>query len=633
MLSIASLALPSQAQDLGNPNLSARDAFGERLGEEQIGLYDEDEVRGFDLGDTGAYRVDGAFFIREFKIPDAVLEGVRVNVGINAARMLYPSPSGVVDYRLKTPSPGDHEVTFMSGVRGYGSVFSEVSWSYSNEEGSIGVAGGAQYIPRRRWEDKRRGHTSNFGLVPKWRPSDGITLRGVFVVEESKYNGNFRFQGAGDTVPPKLPSRSFALPWAINDRFSTTAGALIDVHPLSDWSFSGSMFFSENKRSPQDFTFLSVNPDRSANVRFLRAVKRRARSLTMEASLARSFKTNAIDYVLTLSFRNRDSKELIRSITPIDVGLFNLDTRLRAEEPNFGVVTNGSDSDIDQKITSVSYVGSILDGLELRGALHHVDYASTATPFAGRQSEQQQVTWAYNASLVWPMNDQTSLFGNVVKGVEDSGTAPQNATNRNEVLPPVTAKSIELGLRREIRGSVSFVLSAFQVEKEFVGLRPDGVYAPLGDVRHRGIEVSLSGPLSDSTSLILGGMAMKPSVTGEFVDRALFSNRPVGISSTLAVASIDHHLTSAPDWSIDGKITWRGPRAANAANSSRAPGKVSFSVGTRYNFSVAGHPATMRMFASNLFTTRPWTVKPTGLFEPGEPFTVRLNVRIRLTAS
>ena len=130
MLSIASLALPSQDQDLGNPNLSARDAFGARRGEEQIGLYDEDEVRGFDLGDTVAYRVDGAFFIREFKIPDAVLEGVRVNVGINAARMLYPSPSGVVDYRLKAPSPGDREVTLTSGVRDYGSVFSEVSWSW-----------------------------------------------------------------------------------------------------------------------------------------------------------------------------------------------------------------------------------------------------------------------------------------------------------------------------------------------------------------------------------------------------------------------------------------------------------------------------------------------------------------------
>ena len=35
----------------------AADAFGERVGTEQSGLYSETQVRGFDLNESGAYRM------------------------------------------------------------------------------------------------------------------------------------------------------------------------------------------------------------------------------------------------------------------------------------------------------------------------------------------------------------------------------------------------------------------------------------------------------------------------------------------------------------------------------------------------------------------------------------------------
>ena len=55
-------AAPAAAQD--NAVSSAADAFGERAGIEQSGLYTESQVRGFDLNDSGAYRIDDAYFSR-----------------------------------------------------------------------------------------------------------------------------------------------------------------------------------------------------------------------------------------------------------------------------------------------------------------------------------------------------------------------------------------------------------------------------------------------------------------------------------------------------------------------------------------------------------------------------------------
>ena len=76
---------PAAAQD--SAVRTAADAFGERVGTEQSGLYNEGEVRGFDLNDSGAYRIDDAYFSRASPLNDPVLAGVGVRVGVNAARL------------------------------------------------------------------------------------------------------------------------------------------------------------------------------------------------------------------------------------------------------------------------------------------------------------------------------------------------------------------------------------------------------------------------------------------------------------------------------------------------------------------------------------------------------------------
>src|SRR5688500_6218145 len=111
------IATPAMAQD--NALASAIDAFGERAGIEQSGLYSESQVRGFDLNDSGAYRIDEAYFNRAAVLDDTVLSSVGVRVGVNAARLAYPAPSGVVTYRLREAGPVN-EVRVGAGFRDFG---------------------------------------------------------------------------------------------------------------------------------------------------------------------------------------------------------------------------------------------------------------------------------------------------------------------------------------------------------------------------------------------------------------------------------------------------------------------------------------------------------------------------------
>src|ERR687898_767540 len=110
-------AVTAAAQD--NAVKSAADAFGERVGTEQSGLYSETQVRGFDLNESGAYRIDDAYFSRAAALNDPVLAGVGVRVGVNAVRLAYPAPSGVVNYRLREAGPAD-ELRLGIGFRDFG---------------------------------------------------------------------------------------------------------------------------------------------------------------------------------------------------------------------------------------------------------------------------------------------------------------------------------------------------------------------------------------------------------------------------------------------------------------------------------------------------------------------------------
>src|SRR5687768_870064 len=138
------LAVASTAAGQDNAVKSAVDAFGERVGTEQSGLYTESQVRGFDLNDSGVYRIDDAYFSRAAALNDPVLAGVGVRVGVNAVRLAYPAPSGVVNYRLRQAGPAN-ELRLGVGLRDFGTRVVQVDGSFRRD--NLSFAGGLVWRP------------------------------------------------------------------------------------------------------------------------------------------------------------------------------------------------------------------------------------------------------------------------------------------------------------------------------------------------------------------------------------------------------------------------------------------------------------------------------------------------------
>ena len=618
------------AQESDNVVLRARDAFGERIGNEQVGLYNEQQVRGFSLGDAAAYRLEGSYFLRDYQLPDAILAGVSVKVGVNAARTDYPSPSGVVDYRLKTSDPGDRKLSINFGLRDNNTKVFELAGSVATADGRYGVAGGALLQPQIRYGNGTAGDTQAVGLVPQWQPNENVNVRAVLSAERSYYNGDIGVASPVAAAPPKYREENAGAPYAEVLRYSYNAGMLADARLGEAWSLRTSAFYADTKRSPQDFTLLTIGPDRMTDAAFFRTVKLHGRVLTGEALLKRRLQTGSVDHEFSIAARGRRGRVLNENLSPIRVARFTIDSPVYPAPPAFGVPVGGLKSDVDQSIASVGYAGDYDQRFELRGGLHRVHYVKSVRQPTGTATQRTENSLVYNASLVAAATNRLTLFANTVKGIEESGTAPQNALNRSEILPPVTATEYEVGARFALTNRLSLSLAGFSTTKLISGLRPDGVFTLVGNVRHRGGEVSLSGEIVPGTSIVIGAMAMQPRLSGVLVQSGAIGRRPVGVASTVGVASVDHQLPWFPGISVDSRVNWNGARAADPRNTFETKGFALWSAGARYNFSHRDHPMTLRLLVSNLLTNRPYSVGSSGLFQQFNGTTYRLTLRVGL---
>ena len=109
-------AAPAAAQRTGeNAVTAADDAFGTSVGNETIGLYGIDEVRGFSPASAGNIRIDGLYLGGIVIGNSRIQSGSTVKVGLSAQGYPFPAPTGIVELSLRPA--GTEPVFVRSPVR------------------------------------------------------------------------------------------------------------------------------------------------------------------------------------------------------------------------------------------------------------------------------------------------------------------------------------------------------------------------------------------------------------------------------------------------------------------------------------------------------------------------------------
>lgn len=620
-LVISFVAWTAAADD--NAVTSAADAFGERVGTEQSGLYTETQVRGFDLNDSGAYRIDDAYFSRAAALNDPVLAGVGVRVGVNAVRLAYPAPSGVVNYRLRQAGPVN-ELRLGAGWRDFGTRVIQGDGSFRN--GALGVAGGFVWRPLFRLAGGNEGRAFDLGGVASWDIAPDQRLRTFASLYQRGYDGDFTVLPTEAAVPPSLKKlHQYSPSWAWTEALSSNIGALYDAR-IGGFTIDIAAFRSMFDMDRTDYTLISADSVGNASATTYRNPNRNKRSTSTEARLGRQFHAEGIDHLTTLSLRVGRGVVDLTSNLAIPLGTFDLrsdDTPGGVERPWSG--TRGKDT-VEQVTASAGYGLAWNDSVQIRFAVHRTRYDKEVLSIAGIRTNGVSETTLYNTSAVVSLTNRTAVFGSWMTGLEESGVAPTSAINRDDVLPPVEAEQFELGLRHAIEPRLTIIGAVFDVSKPTNGFRSDRSFGEVGQVRHRGVEGSIAGQLDANTRLVVGAVAFEPKVTGPLVSAGTVGSRAAGISQVIVNANIERQL--GDDWSLDAGLSYTGERWADTANTFKTPAVTTVNIGTRRKFELAGRPAELRILGSNLTGVDGYRAMPSGILTPLAPRTVRAMLTV-----
>lgn len=637
LLVLPAVPLPLRAQEqtdateqeraLTTATSAAGDAFGERVGIDQIGLYGESQARGFDLQSSGAYRIDGAYFVRAAPLSDSVASGLTVRVGVAATALDLPSPSGVVVYRLREPGPRS-ALTMTTGLREYETAHLELLATTVNGSGTLGIVGHALIRPEVNYATGQEGPAHNAGAVIRWRPDAQTTARLFGSYSTASYDGGFAVLPIDGVEPPTIRARlNYGPDWAKTDVEDINFGLLVDRN-WGGWSLAASAFRSISRAERSDFTILATDRDGNVDSTLIYTPPVETSADSAELRLARTFNWLGASHRVGVAARYRRSLGERAMATAFDAGSFTLDEGPASTPPPAipADVIRGEDL-VRQSILSATYGAEIGDRAQIRLGAHRSRYDKRVLDFEDNVSRRVEESWLYNASAIWRPWDPLRLFASYVTGLEEAGVAPASATNRGEILAPVEARQIEIGARYELTPRLNLIVAGFDIEKPIYGLRGDGAFALVGDVRHRGAEISVAGRVGPLTNVVVGAVLLDPRVSGALVEAGAVGATPPGVSPFSFTSSVEHNF--AAGWSVDAQFKYDAPREIDTTNSAKASVGPVIDVGARWDYAGAPVPLSLRAQLLNVTDQRGYVATPSGFLGPGWS----RSFRLLLTAS
>lgn len=610
------LGTPAWAQRADdNAVKSADDAFGTSVGNEDIGLYRPVEVRGFSAVEAGNVRLDGLYFDRQTDLSAATAPSQTMRVGISAQGYPLPAPTGIVDYELVRV--GDRRVISLIGSYGpFDGYSAEVNAKLPVVAGRFGLALGASYGQfGSEYGNSEKDLT--LSLAAQWRPTDRIEIIPFLDRFEVKDSEAFPliFVDGGHLPPRFKRGRFFGQDWTDNESVGTNYGVVSTVGLGGGWTFKGGLFRSEFE-AKHGFVDLFLDTDTAgmADHVVIADPKQTFASTSGEARLSYTFDEGPRRHTFHLIARGRDQDRRYGGSDVVDFGRAHVGDPVDLPEPvfTFGPLTRDK---VSQWTGALAYQGR-WGPIEVSGGLQRTRYRKTVTEPGGAAQKGRDDAWLPNLAGAFRASERLAFYAGYTKGLEEGGVAPENAANKNAAPPAIRTKQLDAGFRYAVTSKVKLVAGVFDVRKPYYNLDQASVFRELGEQRHRGVEMSLTGEMAKGLNVVAGMVLMDPEVTGEEVDAGRVGKVPVGQVKRLAVIGVDYQLPRLPAVSLNATVTSLSEREASRVNDVQVPARTTLDLGGRYRFEVAGAPATLRLQVYNVFDKYGFRTNGSGVFTP-----------------
>lgn len=610
------IATPALAQRAGeNAINAAQDAFGTQVGSESIGLYNATDVRGFSPTEAGNLRLEGLYFDRQGDTTNRIVTGSTVRVGLSAQSYPFMAPTGVVDYRLRLP--GARPITSVVTTLGPFDAFGIEADTQMPLGDKLAMGAGVAAIKEKNPTDTR-SFVWNMGALLRWRPNDRIEIVPFGAV-------NFRFDResghtittAGPFLPPEVDRDIYYGQYWIPFSSEQSAWGFTARADLGDdWTFRTGWFRSLNWRVEQgEALFRNTQPDGRTD-RFAVIIPGNILgSWSGEARLSKIIYEGPRRHTLHGSFRGRFKTRTFGGSTTIPLGPGVIGVPDFETKPSWTLGAQSA-ARVRQGTGGIAYEGLWPRVGEISLGVQKTFYRRASETPNSPAVVSKDSPWLFNGTVAAYLSEDFAVYGSWTRGLEESGEAPQTAINRGESVPATRTEQIDAGFRYAIAPGLRLVGGVFEVKKPFFNVNTNNFFLQVGDVRHRGAELSITGQVLPGLTVVAGTVLLKARTEGQNVTEGLIGAVPLGRFPHIMRLNLQYSPKTWNGFSLDAQIENVSSRYADLLNRVRAPSYTTINIGGRYAFRVRDNPATLRVQVQNITDVFAWSVSQTASFAP-----------------
>ncbi|WP_426165414.1 TonB-dependent receptor domain-containing protein [Sandarakinorhabdus sp. DWP1-3-1] len=606
-----------------NATTQADDAFGKSIGNERTGIYNPNDVRGFSPSAAGNIRLEGLYFDQQGSLTDRLANGSTVRVGLSAQGYPFPAPTGIAEFALR--KAGD--TLLLSPQLNYGPFG---GWSVSLDSeipiiaGRLGVAAGIGYTE----EQSNFGGTPRFlsiAVMPRWRPAPGIEILPFYSrIDYRSEEAQPLVAPAGAFFPPEVARKTYyGQSWAVANGTVTNFGVAASLL-RGPWTLRGGIFRSVNDaREGYADLFVDARPDGTANEIIVANAPSKFASTSGELRLSRDFIEGDRRHTIIAMIRAREQTRAFgQDVVELGPRLIGVPRPVAKPLFEFGIESHDR---INQTTAGVAYAMTWRDVGEFSVGVQKTDYSKASDRGGSQRPTAKDAPYLPNATAALRFGDDVIVYAGFTRGLEESPLPPSNAVNINEAPPAIRTRQLDAGIRWAIRPNLKFVAGVFEVTKPFFDLDPANEFREVGEVRNRGVELSLAGNVAAGLNIVAGTVFLDPQVSGEARDRGEIGRQPVAAILRNSFASADYRFPNS-GFSIDAVFESTGRRVANQDNTLYVPPRSVVSLGGRYRFRVGDAPVTVRAQVGNIFDNYGLGVSGGGLLVYNLPRRVLINI-------
>jgi len=592
----------------------AGDAFGTSIGRETIGLYSAGSVRGFSANAAGNARINGLYYDPVWTPPPRIRSSTDIRVGLSAQGFAFPAPTGVVDYALRTPGR-EPVLTGFTSLDTYGSAALEAD-AVLPLGPTLSVGGGVG-LYRNAFYNGTAGKQHVEGVTARWEPAPGIRLL-PFWSQSHVYDDEFGpiYVPAGAYLPPSPPRRRFFGPQRPHYRSNAMIeGVVGDMAVASDWRLQVGLFRSRiDDLSTLTNLFTDLTPQGTGRQILLVDPPNRLASTSGEARLSRSFAEGPRQHTFHANVRGRIRQDEYGGFAPVDLGPSFIGRPIAPIDGPFAFSPQTHDR-IRQWVAGLAYEGRWNGVGTLNLGLQKTDYEKRIRQPGLPAAFNRERPWLYNAGAAVPLGKRLIAYAGYSRGLEESGVAPDNAVNRNAAVPAIRTSQRDAGLHWSLAPSLKLILGVFDVRKPYFDLDEHDLYRLLGNVRHQGIETSITGAITPRLDIVAGGVFLRARVTGESVSLGRVGSHPLGQPARNLQLNLDWRPPWLAGLSLETGVQHLSRRPARSDNSLYLPARTLADIGARYRFRLGGADMTARVRVSNVFNVYGFDLRGSGAFD------------------